>query len=107
LYYNGDITSVAKFHEMQERYPSIDRMIGRGLISDPFLPSMIKIILGISTNKWNYVRFMIHCMLFQRILSGSTHILLKMYHLWEYFSVTFANPHKVLKKLKSTKYSEL
>jgi tRNA-dihydrouridine synthase len=45
LYYNGDITSVAKFHEMQERYPSIDHwMIGRGLISDPFLPSMIKII---------------------------------------------------------------
>jgi tRNA-dihydrouridine synthase len=41
LYYNGDITSVAKFHEMQERYPSIDHwMIGRGLISDPFLPSM-------------------------------------------------------------------
>jgi hypothetical protein len=24
-----------------------------------------------------------------------------MYHLWEYFSVTFANPHKVLKKLKA------
>lgn len=28
------------------------------------------------------------------------HILLKMYHLWEYFSVTFSNPHKVLKKIK-------
>ena len=43
LYYNGDITSVAKFREMQERFPTIDHwMIGRGLISDPFLPSMIK-----------------------------------------------------------------
>jgi tRNA-dihydrouridine synthase len=37
LYYNGDITSVAKFHEMQARFPSIEHwMIGRGLISDPF-----------------------------------------------------------------------
>lgn len=43
LYYNGDITSVTKFKEMQERFPSIDHwMIGRGLIADPFLPSMIK-----------------------------------------------------------------
>ena len=43
LYYNGDITSVEKFRLMQERFPSIDHwMIGRGLIADPFLPSMIK-----------------------------------------------------------------
>jgi tRNA-dihydrouridine synthase len=42
LYYNGDITTVAKFKEMQERFPTIDHwMIGRGLIADP-LPSMIK-----------------------------------------------------------------
>lgn len=43
LYYNGDITSISKFKEMQERFPSINHwMIGRGLISDPFSPSMIK-----------------------------------------------------------------
>ena len=43
LYYNGDITTVAKFKEMKERFPSIDHfMMGRGLIADPFLPSMIK-----------------------------------------------------------------
>ena len=43
IYYNGDITSVEKFRMMQERFPSIDHwMIGRGLIADPFLPSMIK-----------------------------------------------------------------
>jgi hypothetical protein len=39
-------TSTVKFKEMQERFPSIDHwMIGRGLIADPFLPSMIKMIL--------------------------------------------------------------
>ncbi len=104
LYYNGDITSVAKFHEMQERYPSIDHwMIGRGLISDPFLPSMIKNnTLEYPTNKMEVFSAFHDTLyaIYSESLSGSTHILLKMYHLWEYFSVTFANPHKVLKKIK-------
>jgi hypothetical protein len=38
--------------------------------------------------------------IYSESLSGQTHILLKMYHLWEYFSVTFSNPHKVLKQIK-------
>ncbi|MFE3872436.1 tRNA dihydrouridine synthase [Flavobacterium sp. ZS1P70] len=104
LYYNGDITSVAKFHEMEERFPSIDHwMIGRGLISDPFLPSMIR------NNTSEYPENKIELFsafhdtlyaIYSESLSGSTHILLKMYHLWEYFSATFSNPHKVLKKIK-------
>lgn len=41
LYYNGDITSVVKFQEMQERFPSIDHwMIGRGLIADRSVASV-------------------------------------------------------------------
>jgi tRNA-dihydrouridine synthase len=104
LYYNGDITSVAKFHEMQARFPSIDHwMIGRGLISDPFLPSMIK--NNTSEYPINKIELFsaFHDTLYaiySESLSGSTHILLKMYHLWEYFSTTFSNPHKVLKKIK-------
>ena len=104
LYYNGDITSVAKFHEMQQRFPTIDHwMIGRGLISDPFLPKMIK------NNTSEYPANKIELFsafhdtlyaIYSESLSGSTHILLKMYHLWEYFSATFSNPHKVLKKIK-------
>ena len=86
LYYNGDITSVAKFHEMQQRFPSINHwMIGRGLISDPFLPSMIK------NNTSEYPANKIELFsafhdtlyaIYSESLSGSTHILLKMYHLW-------------------------
>ena len=107
LYYNGDITSVAKFREMQERFPTIDHwMIGRGLISDPFLPSMIK------NNSLEYPKDKIelfsafHDTLYEGYsasLSGSTHILLKMHHLWEYFSGTFSNPHKVHKMIKKAK----
>ena len=104
LYYNGDITSVAKFHEMQQRFPSIDHwMIGRGLISDPFLPSMIKNnTTEYPANKMELFSTFHDTLyaIYSESLSGSTHILLKMYHLWEYFSVTFSNPHKVLKKIK-------
>ena len=104
LYYNGDIKSVAKFREMQERFPTIEHwMIGRGLISDPFLPSMIRQnTLEYPKNKMElFLAF--HDTLYgiySESLSGSTHLLLKMYHLWEYFAVTFSNPHKVLKKIK-------
>lgn len=104
LYYNGDITTVTKFKEMQQRFPSITHwMIGRGLISDPFLPSMIKNnIMEYPANKMELFSAFHDTLyaIYSESLSGSTHILLKMYHLWEYFSVTFANPHKVLKKIK-------
>ena len=104
LYYNGDIKSVAKFREMQERFPTIDHwMIGRGLISDPFLPSMIRQnTLEYPKNKMELFSAFHDTLygIYSESLSGSTHLLLKMYHLWEYFAVTFSNPHKVLKKIK-------
>ncbi|MFQ3173366.1 MAG: tRNA-dihydrouridine synthase [Flavobacterium sp.] len=107
LYYNGDITTVAKFKEMQARFPTIDHwMIGRGLIADPFLPSMIKNdSLEYPTNKMELFNAF-HDTLYEgysESLSGSTHILLKMHHLWDYFSATFSNPHKVAKNIKKAK----
>jgi tRNA-dihydrouridine synthase len=107
LYYNGDITTVTKFKEMQARFPAIDHwMIGRGLISDPFLPTMIKKdSLLYPDNKIDLLSDF-HDTLYQgysESLSGATHILLKMHHLWEYFSVIFKDPHKVHKKIKKSK----
>lgn len=104
LYYNGDITSVAKFKEMQERFPSIDHfMIGRGLISDPFLPSMIKN----NTTEYPVDRWQIfsefHDTIYQEYdaaLSGPTPIRMKMLGFWEYFSESFSNPQKTYKKIK-------
>jgi tRNA-dihydrouridine synthase len=107
LYYNGDITTVAKFKEMQERFPAINHfMIGRGLISDPFLPSMIK--NNTTEHPKNKLQLFeaFHDTLYEgysQSLSGSTHILLKMHHLWEYFAATFSNPHKVEKNVRKAK----
>jgi tRNA-dihydrouridine synthase len=107
LYFNGDITSVAVFNKMQQRFPTIDHwLIGRGLISDPFLPSMIK------NNTENYPANKIeifnnfHQTIFEQYeasLSGAHHILLKMTSFWEYFSTQFIDPHKAFKKIKKSK----
>jgi tRNA-dihydrouridine synthase len=104
MYYNGDITSVAAFHKLQERFPSIDHwMIGRGLIADPFLPSMLKN----NTTEYPKNRFDIfnefHDRIYQEYdaaLSGPTPIKMKMLGFWEFFSQSFANPQKTYKKIK-------
>lgn len=104
IYYNGDITSVEKFRIMQERFPSINHwMIGRGLIADPFLPSMIK------NNTTEYPKNKLeifeafHDTIYQEYdayLSGPTPIRMKMLGFWEYFSESFSNPQKTFKKIK-------
>ncbi|MCG8796355.1 tRNA dihydrouridine synthase [Tenacibaculum finnmarkense] len=104
LYYNGDITNVAGFKAMQERFPSISHfMIGRGLIADPFLPQMIKD----NTTEYPEDRWKIfeafHNEIYQQYdeaLSGPTPIKMKMLGFWEYFSKSFDNPQKTYKQIK-------
>lgn len=104
IYYNGDITSVAKFKELQERFPAIDHwMIGRGLIADPFLPAMIK--NNTTTYPKNKLEIFeaFHDTIYHdydAYLSGPTPIRMKMLGFWEYFSESFSNPQKTYKKIK-------
>ena len=107
LYYNGDITSVEAFHKLQDRFPTIDHwMIGRGLIADPFLPSMIKKNTTVYPEEKVEVFSKFHDTLYAAYseqLSGPKHITMKMYHFWEYFASTFNDPRKALKKIKKSK----
>ncbi len=107
IYYNGDITSVRVFKEMQERFPSLDHwMIGRGLIADPFLPAMIKNNTTVYPDNWITTFSDFHETIFtayDQALSGPTPIRMKMLGFWEYFSNSFSNPHKVYKKIKKAK----
>ncbi|REH47389.1 tRNA-U20a,U20b-dihydrouridine synthase [Tenacibaculum gallaicum] len=104
LYYNGDITTVAGFKAIKERFPSITHfMIGRGLIADPFLPQMIKD----NTTEYPKDRWKIfgefHDEIYQQYdaaLSGPTPIKMKMLGFWEYFSQSFSDPRKTYKKIK-------
>ncbi len=104
LYYNGDITSVAKLKEMQTRFPSIDHfMMGRGLIADPFLPSMIKNdTTEYPENRWDIFREF-HDTIYHQYdaaLSGPTPIKMKMQGFWEFFAQSFSDPRKTFKKIK-------
>ncbi|MCH9821780.1 MAG: tRNA-dihydrouridine synthase family protein [Bacteroidetes bacterium] len=104
LYYNGDITTVERFKAMRERFPSIEHfMIGRGLIADPFLPSMIKSDTEeYPKDRWDIFEAF-HDTIYQQydaMLSGPTPIKMKMLGFWEFFSQSTHNPQKVYKAIK-------
>jgi tRNA-dihydrouridine synthase B len=104
IYYNGDISSVCSFREMQDRFPNINNwMIGRGLIADPFLPAMIKADNPVYPENKYEVFNSFHDDLFssfEEALSGQKHILMKMYSFWEFFIQSFPHSPKCLKKIK-------
>lgn len=104
LYYNGDIRTVAQFKKMRARFPTIAHfMIGRGLIADPFLPSMIKAnTTEYPADRWETFRAF-HNTIYEHYdaaLSGPTPIKMKMQGFWEFFSQTTHNPQKVYKAIK-------
>ena len=104
LIYNGDINSVTRFDEMQNKFPEISTwMLGRGIIADPFLPQLIQSRTTSYPEDANMMFKNFHDELFgvySEALSGPSHLLTKMFHFWEYFSMSFTNSHKVLKKFK-------
>jgi tRNA-dihydrouridine synthase len=104
LYYNGDITSVSAFNKMRAQFPSVEYfMIGRGLIADPFLPSMIKAGRAeYPADRWEIFREF-HDTLYAQydaMLSGPTPIKMKMLGFWEFFAQSTHNPQKVYKAIK-------
>lgn len=81
-------------------------MIGRGIIADPFLPGMIK--NNITEYPENRIEIFskFHDMLFHdyaQALSGASHLIMKMFHFWEFFITSFPNSRKGLKKIKKAK----
>jgi len=111
LYYNGDITTVAGFRQMTERFPTIDHwMMGRGIIADPFLPGMIKK----DTEEYPEDRIDVfskfHDTLFSAYaqkLKGDKQVIMKMGSFWEYFATSFINSTKISKKIKKAKTIEV
>ncbi|MDA3787405.1 MAG: tRNA-dihydrouridine synthase family protein, partial [Desulfobacula sp.] len=101
LTYNGDITSLNTFHTVQKKFPYIRRfMIGRGLLSNPFLAEDIK---GVLVNKNQIDRLKkFHDDLFdnyQTIFSGPAHLTGRMKGFWRYLGPSFKDSRKQLKKI--------
>ncbi len=107
LVFNGDLNSYENYKTLKNRFPQINKwMIGRGLIANPFLAEMIKNDSGQFPTNFIEVFKKFHFDLLERYgahLSGEKHLLIKMLAFWEYFSRSFNDSHKVIKRIKKAK----
>lgn len=105
--FNGDISSVNELRMLQSRFPQIGHwMIGRGLIADTFLPSMIKADDAHHPPHRIETFSKFHDTLmesYKEQLSGDAHLIIKMHQFWEYFIHSFPQKAKLLKKIKKAK----
>ncbi len=107
LVYNGDITTRGVIEKLQNFLPLTTHfMIGRGLISNPFLALEIKNGYGwiVPEKKRKFKNFHDHLINhYTKSLSGETQVLMKMISYWEYFSQMFENDKKIVKALKKSR----
>ena len=114
IVYNGDICDMAGFKAISKRFKSVDLwMIGRGAISNPFLPAIIKTGEDNWTEKVNTFRLFYEDLFnqYQQIFSGPGHLLNRMKGFWTYFSKSFTTGNKIKKKIhrshKLQRYQEV
>ncbi|MCK4768025.1 MAG: tRNA-dihydrouridine synthase family protein, partial [Desulfobacula sp.] len=104
LTYNGDITNLNSFHAVQKKFPHIRRfMIGRGILSNPFLAEDIKRIVVKKNQIARLKNF--HDDLFdsyEKIFSGPAHLTGRMKGFWSYLGPSFKQSKKPLKNILKT-----
>lgn len=102
--YNGDLCTLADFKRLSSRFPEVERwMIGRGALSNPFLPGLIK---GMDLPPRPQARLQaFHDELFSLYgerLCGGSHLLGRMKAIWFYLAGSFPHSKKLLKKIQKT-----
>jgi tRNA-dihydrouridine synthase len=109
LVYNGDIFSVYDFENLNNRYSTTSTwMIGRGLLSDPFLPALIK-GLPISADRQGAVKQFIDDLYYayRKQLNDNLAVIGILKEYWHYLAESFHDPHKVFRKIKkATSFDE-
>ncbi len=103
--YNGDIFSVSDFQKVSALIPEISTwMIGRGLLSDPFLPARIK-GFPMADDEQNVVRHFMDDLYYayRRQMNDNPALLGVLKEYWTYLSTSFDDPHQVFKKVKKVK----
>jgi tRNA-dihydrouridine synthase B len=101
---------VEKLEMLAKRFGSVNRwMIGRGILSNPFLAEKIKF----NTEKPYAAKIKImqafHDHLFteySKILSGPSHIVNKMKEIWTYMAGFFENGEKIKKRIWKTHHRD-
>ena len=104
LVYNGDIESVENLNRLNHQFGDINTwMIGRGILKNPFLPMLLK--NGCLPEKEDRAIILrnFHDEIFleySNLLSGSSHLLMRMEKFWSYFCFVFPDSHKTFKRIK-------
>ena len=103
--YNGDINDPMVFDAIAERFPAASGwMLGRGVIANPFLGELIRgKKLCDDDRKTRFAEF--HEALltgYATRFSGPGHVLDRMKGFWRYFSSSFSNGRRILKKVRRT-----
>jgi tRNA-dihydrouridine synthase len=105
--YNGDIFGVEDYKMLSERFPSINKwMIGRGLLTDPFLPGDIKGDHSVlAEHRGQVIRKFVDDLYYSYRKSKNDHLhsISVMKELWGYLSNSFHNPVRVFSLVKKAK----
>ncbi len=107
IVYSGDITDRGFFLYLRRMFPKTSAwMLGRGVLINPFLPSLLKSDKIVSSYKQPITKIKrFHDELYkkyQKALSGPTPLLGRMKELWFYMSQSFNDGKKLLKKIQKT-----
>lgn len=101
LVYNGDIVSVESFERIKDTVRPVNSfMLGRGILSNPFLAEEI---CGTDTGDlrkrlYDFVRELYNARLQQA--GGSPRVIGRMKELWSYLMHSFTEPQQVWRKIK-------
>jgi len=105
IIYNGDIADRKGFHALKERFPRVAAwMIGRGALSNPFLPAAIKNGEGVAAGQVEKFKSFYEDLFarYQEKLCGPGHLLDRMKGFWKYIAAGFRNGPALEKKINHT-----
>ena len=108
--YNGDIKTIDDYKKIVDKYDVDAVMLGRGLVGNPMLASVIK--GGSNLTRSKLIEY--HSRIYEEYrkeISTDKHLLCKMKEFWTYVGDNFEDEHKVKKLIRKTqkcyKYNEV
>ena len=100
--YNGDIFSAGRLHELSSIFKTVNSfMLGRGILSNPFLAEDIKGIT-VSRSRQKRLRGFMDSLYSERVRQthGNLTVLGRMKEFWSYTMLMFDNPQDVWRKIR-------
>lgn len=102
LCYNGDIYTTDKYKKLTARFPDVQRvMLGRGILSDPFLIAKIKGDDNVDMDRlYKFYKCLVQ--LYRQEMDCDNNVLFKIKELWLYLGKMFSNYDDYAKKIKKS-----